>query len=347
MRARTIIIILVVITALVLIKIFLLSDPGKKPSKGKEEISSVSVFVVQPSVLENTLPSSGTIIASEEVELRSETSGRIIRLYFKEGSKVNKGDLLVKINDAELQAQLKKLELQVKLASETESRQKKLFDAGGVSQQDYDVVLSQLNTLKADMDIVKAGLQETEIIAPFSGIIGLKFVSEGSYITPSSRIASIQQVDPVKIDLSIPEKYSGMVMQGDSIRFSVQGSDKVYTGSIYAIEPKIDQSTRTIQLRAICPNKDAHIFPGSFAKIELLLHSSSGNLMIPSEALIPELKGQKVYLVKNGLAFSQKVETGIRTDARVQITNGLHAGDSVITAGLMQIKPNGKVKVVK
>jgi membrane fusion protein (multidrug efflux system) len=348
-RALTIILIIVVVAGLALIKIFFLSENNtQQPMKqGKDQPVNVTTFIVQPEKLENKLFATGTVLANEEVELRPEASGKIVQLLFKEGSRVNKGELLLKINDEDLQAQLKKLQIELKLAEEKESRQAKLLKAGGTSQEEYDAAQNNLNTLKADADLLRAQIRKTEIYAPFNGIIGLKNVSEGSYVSPTIKIASIQQTDPLKIDFSVPEKYALLLKKGDSIRFTVTGSDKTFSGQIYAIEPRIDPGTRTLQLRAICQNKNGEIFPGSFAKVEIVISGSSNSILIPTESVIPELKGQKVFLVKNGRAVSQKVETGLRTDTRIEITQGLQQGDSIVVTGILQLKPGSKVKVVK
>jgi membrane fusion protein (multidrug efflux system) len=349
-RTVRIVLILLAVTALVLIKIFVIgsSNPGTPPTKssGEQPPVSATVFVVSAGKVQDKLFTTGTLLANEEVDLKPETSGKIIHLYFKEGSRVQKGELLVKINDAALQAELKKLQVQLKLAEEKEGRQKQLLAAGGTSQEEYDASLGALNALRADMDMVKAQLDETEIRAPFNGTIGLKNVSEGSFVTNLTSIASIQQSDPVKIDLSLPEKYALVLHVGDSIRFTTEGANGKFTGVIYAIEPRIDQETRTLHLRAQCPNPHGALFPGSFVKIELELGNRGSSLMVPTESLVPELKGQKVWVVKMGKAESRKVETGLRTDAYIEIMSGLNAGDTVLTTGLMSVKSGAKVRVV-
>src|ERR1051326_2565676 len=247
---RTLMIAAILIVALVLIKIFFFPSNSNQPAgtqqQGQPQSAIVNAYVVKPQKLDNKIFSSGTVLANEEVTLVPEIAGKITAINFKEGSKVSKGDLLVKINDADLQAQMKKLQLQEKLAEQNETREKKLLDAGGVSQAEYDAILTQLNSLKADIDLTQAQIAKTEIRAPFSGTIGLKYVSEGSYVNQATaasaavKIATLQQTDPVKIDFSVPEKYSLAVKKGDSIRFTLQGSDKNFMGEIYAIEPKID-----------------------------------------------------------------------------------------------------------
>ncbi len=349
-RIVTIIVVLLIITALVVIKIKYFTvevPPAPNVGSAKTPATPVNIYLVQSQVLDHKLYSSGTILSNEEVELRPEISGRVTGIYFKEGSMVKEGTLLVKINDAELQAQVSKLKFEIKLAEEKEVRLKSVLSSGGASQEEYDAALNETKTLQSEFDLLKAQIAKTEIIAPFSGVIGLKNLSVGSYISPTVTIATLQQLDPVKIDFSVPEKYSANLKTGDGINFTLEGTNITSRGEVYAVEPKIDQNTRTLQVRAISPNKDYKIFPGAFAKIEVLLKDSINGIMIPTEALIGELKGQKVFLCKDGYAQPQKVGTGIRNDKFIQITTGLQDGDSVITTGIMQLKPGSPVKIMK
>ena len=349
MKKSTLIIIVIVITILALIKIVFLKNEDQAPMQGNNQKPSSALatgYVAMPLVVENNIYSSGTVLAAEEVELRPEMSGKLVSVLFKEGTNVNKGELLAKINDADLQAQLKKLNLQYKLAKEKEGRVKGLLDIKGVSQEEYDVSANEIATIEADMDFTKAQIAKTEIRAPFSGKIGLKSVSEGSFVTNANIIASIQQTESLKIDFSIPEKYAALIKTGDTVLFSVEGIKEKLQAKVAAIEPRISSDTRNIMVRALYSNKEGRIYPGAFAKVELIA-SKKQAFMIPSEAVIPDMKGNKIYIVKNGKAKSVRVETGIRTDAGIEIISGLNAGDTVITTGIMSIKPDMNVKITQ
>jgi membrane fusion protein (multidrug efflux system) len=349
MKPKSIIIIVAIILALVLVKIFFFKDDNatdaQKPGMQKPQVTNVSGYVVHLQMLENKIFSSGSVMANEEVELRPEVSGKLTAIYFKEGSTVNKGALLAKINDADLQAQLRKLQLQLKLAKEREIRLKGLLDINGVSQDEYDVMLNQTQTIAADIDFTKAQISKTEIRAPFDGKIGLKQKSEGSFVSGLDIIAKIQQTNLLKIDFTIPERYSNIIAIGDIIRFSVDNKSETYAATVFAIEPKIDQQTRNVGIRAKFNNANSTIFPGAFAKIELLASKNDSSIMIPTEAVIPELKGKKVYISKGGKAIAVNVETGIRNDAKIEILSGLKAGDTVIITGIMSLKPDAAVKI--
>lgn len=350
MRIKGLIITLVVIGILLSAKfIFFPSESedsavkGGKPGGGAP--NNVSACVLKPDKLSNEVYASGTVMANEEVQLHPELSGKVVQLNFEEGSKVVKGQLLVKINDADLQATYKKLQLQHKLAEEKLNRQKQLLAINGVSQEEFDILQNQYDVIKADMDYAAAQIAKTEIRAPFNGVVGLKSVSEGAYVTPAALIASIQQIDPVKIDFSVSERYTSLVKKGHRINFSVEGNDEKLTATVFAFEPKIDLATRTLQVRAVCPNPKGLIYPGAFAKVQLELNDIDSAMMVPTESVIPDLKGKKVYRIKNGQAEAVKVITGLRTDAKIQITEGLAFGDTIVTRGIMSLKPGSAVKV--
>ena len=314
-------------------------------SSGGDTRTPVKAHIVQSETLDDKILTTGTLVANEEVELRSEVSGKIVKIYFIEGGKVEKGEILVKINDAEMQAQLARELSRKELAEKAEQRQRQLIERSLISQEAYDASKNELNSVNASIQLIQAQIERTEIYAPFDGVIGLKYVSEGSYISPTTRIANLQNTSPIKIDFSIPEKYSTQVKKNMPIIFRVQGLGKNYNGTVYAIEPKIDQATRTLLLRATSPNPDGVLFSGSFAEVELIIQRITNALTIPSEALIPDISGQRVFVYKNGIAESQLVETGIRTSDAIQILTGIAPGDTVITTGILQIRSGSPILV--
>ena len=307
----------------------------------------VTAHIVSYEKLSNNVYTTGSILANEEVEIRSEVSGKIVKILFNEGGYVKKGDLLVKINDADLQAQLRKAESKVKLVEDREARQRQLVQNQMISQEDYESTLNDLEASKAEYDLIKAQIDKTEIRAPFSGVIGLREVSEGSFVTTTTAIARLQNLLNLKVDFAIPQKYASLVKIGDEIVFRLSGSDYQYKAKIYAIEPKIDPSTRTLKLRAICQSNYKNLFPGAFANVEVNLKETEQAILIPTVAVVPELKGQSVYLFKSGAVSSQKVELGLREENKVQIISGLAEGDTVITSGILQIRPGAKVKITE
>jgi len=350
MNKKTKFIVISVVTVIILLLLLLpklSSSDSHSPMGGPGAAGPTPVkgHILKPEKLNNNVITTGTILANESVELKSEISGKVVKIFFKEGSRVNKGDILLKINDEELQAQLLRAKSNLKLSEENEARQKALFEKEGVSKQVYDAAVNDLNAKKADLALINAQIDKTEIRAPFEGQIGLKYVSEGSFVNTTTVIASLQDIDPVKIDFSIPEKYTTYVTRGDRIQFKVAGSNKIFTGNVFAVEPKIDDITRTLKIRAISPNTRAEILPGAFADVTLILREIPDALMVPTQAVIPILKGQKIYLYKNGFVVESKIETGIRTDEAVQIVKGASASDTVITTGILQLAPGMPVTI--
>ncbi len=337
-----------VLLLLIIPKIVSSDKTGQKNSADKQSaVLSVEAYIAKPRVLNNKVLTTGNVLANEEVELRSEVSGKVTNILFREGTNVKKGDLLLKINDADLQAQLLRAQYISKLSEEKEYRQRKLLTREAISQEEYDAALNELNVNKSQIELIKAQIAKTEIVAPFNGRIGLRYVSVGSYITPSTDIASLQNIDPIKIDFSIPEKYAVSISPDDKINFKIVGSDKTYTGKVYAIEPRINSLTRTLNIRAVCSNSDGRLLPGAFADVELVLKDIKNALMIPTEALIPILKGQKLDIYSNGMVIQKEVITGIRNDSTVQITEGLSPYDTVITSGILQLRQGSQVTISK
>lgn len=317
-----------------------------KNDNSKSSPAPIEVLVIKYENLDEKIQTTGTLIPNEEVDIRSEISGRITQINFNEGENAVSGQILVKINDADLQAQLQKLNYQKQLATVNENRQKKLLQKEAISQSEYDISITNLNSVNSDIENLKAQLAKTVIRAPFSGKIGLRFISMGSYITPSTRITSLTNRNPIKIDFAIPAKYSKEVRKGTQINFSIEGDSQKHFGSVFAIESKIDPNTRTLLLRAQSPNPNGSLTPGAFARVEIVLKSKKNSILIPTESVIPDVKGQKVFIVRNNKAESVSVEVGNRADKNVEILSGLSIGDSLIISGVLQVKDGGDVKII-
>lgn len=312
-------------------------NEGGAPSGGSQALG-VEIAVASPSPVVERLQTSATLRANESVELSAESAGRVTSIRFEEGTAVRAGQLLLTINDAELQAERKRLEYRLKLVSDREARQQQLLEKGGVSQEEYDAVANEVSVLQAELELVEARIEKTRVRAPFAGRVGLRNVSEGSYITPQIPITTLQSLRPMKVDLSVPEQYAGRIEAGQSVTFSVRGSDRTYTADVYATEPRIDPETRTLRLRARAENRDGSLRPGAFADASLRLGTVPDALMIPTMAVVPTLGGQRLFVAENGTATPRSVTVGIRTDSTVQIISGLAAGDSVITSGIQNLR---------
>jgi membrane fusion protein, multidrug efflux system len=314
------------------------------PSGAGQELQ-VKVTKLKLETLSNQLQVTGTILPNESVELRSEISGLVDRIAFQEGQYVAKGTPLVYLNDDQLQAQKQKLEFTQKLFESQENRQKQLLAREAISQEEYDIVLNQFNTTLSDLKLVEAQLTKTVIRAPFNGRLGLRRISEGSVIGTSDVIASFVNIDPIKLEFSIPERYASDVKVGASVFFSNESSDQEVEGKVFAFEPQIDQATRTLKLRAQSSNKEGRFLPGMFVRIRFVLSTLESALLVPAESVIPELTGYKVFIVDSeGKAEQRIIEIGTRTDTQVQVLKGLNEGDLVLTTGVMQVRQGMPVK---
>jgi membrane fusion protein (multidrug efflux system) len=312
---------------------------------GQRPPARVDVFVVQASTVSESIEVPGSIVAEEATEIHPEVSGRVTGLYVREGAQVQKGALLAKLYDGDLQAQRRKLEVQLKIAQTTESRHEALVKIGGISRQDYDLTALQVSNLRADLDIIRTSIAKTEVRAPFSGKLGLKEISTGAYVTPQSIVTTIQKTSGLRIDFNVPEKYTSQIRKGQYVNFSVEGSDRKYTAVVLATESGIAEATRSLTIRATVKGDEAGLIPGGFARVRLEFEPDPNALLIPTQAVIPQARGKKVYLYNGGNASFVDVETGVRDSSMVQVVSGLKRGDSVIITGLLGLKPDAKVQL--
>jgi membrane fusion protein (multidrug efflux system) len=333
--------------AILCVPILFSCQSGAKTKKNKADDKQpleVETLVISSGHSSYSQLFTGNILANEAVEIRSEVPGRIQAIGFEEGAQVAKNQLLIKINDDELKAQLLKIEARVELATTEVARKKELFALKGISQEEMDISSNNLRTLQAEEALIKAQINKTEIRAPFSGTIGLRSFSPGAFVTASALLTTLQQTNLLKIDFKVPEKTNRMLAQGQSFTFTTEGSPKTYTAKVYAKESHIDAETRTILVRAICQNSDRQLVPGSFARIKLALNPEQQTISIPAQAVIPVLKGEQAYIVKNGTAAACPVISGVRTDSTVEILQGLNMGDTLILTGLLQLKPGQPIR---
>ena len=316
-----------------------------KDKGGKNKTTTVNGIVVHSQTFDNNLSLSGSIEANEQVEIRSEVSGIVEGIHFNEGAYVTKGQVLFKVNDLELRAQLGQTTTKENLASENERRAKLLLQKEAISQEEYEIARADYKSAQAQSQLIKAQIAKTSVRAPFSGKIGLRSISPGTYITPSILVAKLVNIGKLKITFSIPEKYASQIKMNSNISFTVAGSSEKYEAQIYAIEPEVQIATRTLQVRAIAENKTGKLLPGTFANVALPLEAIKDAVIVPTEAIIPVQNGKKVFISNNGKAKEVMVETATRTDASIIVLSGLKTGDTLITSGVMSLKEDAPVKV--
>ncbi len=317
----------------------------RSDSRGQSILSEG--LILKPQILENDIRTIGTVLANEEVELRSEVSRKIRGIYFREGSYVSKGKILFKLDSDDLVAKLRKQELEEKLAILKLEREKSLLEKGLTPQEDYDVAENNLDKIRADITMTRIDIEKTHITAPFSGIVGLRSVSVGSFVNPGVPLVTLQDVSRVKIDFSIPEKYSGLFRKGQKVVFTVEGIPGEFTAEVYAYEPKVENNTRTLVLRAITSNPGKRLMPGNFANVVLKLSENKDAMMVPTQCIVPKLKGQSLFMYKNGEAVLVDVEIGTRTENTVQVTSGVAPGDTILTTNILRLKNGSKVELEK
>lgn len=304
----------------------------------------VDVIVARAQSISSTVEANGTIVADEFVELRPEISGRLIYLNIPEGNRIAKGTVIARINDADLRAQMGKLKVQLDLAKTTEQRYGKLLQISGINQADYDVALNQVNSLQADIEVLQAQIDKTVLRAPFNGIIGLRQISPGAYVTPATVLATIQQVNRVKVDFTVPEEYGNIIRKGDYVTVEVDAaSQKKQKALIIATEPQANTTTRNIMIRALLEGGTAN--PGAFVKVYIRAGTDKNSVLVPANAIIPEDKDKTLVTVVNGKAKFVKVETGLRQANNVEITSGINAGDSIVVSGVLFARPDAPLKV--
>lgn len=316
-----------------------------KMSANKSGALMVDGFVAGATDMPNKVITTGTLLSNELTEIRPEVSGRITDIYFTEGSYVKKGTLLVKLFDGDLQAQMEKLKIQKRLADTTLARQEQLLKINGISRQTVDAARNQVAAYQAQLDYYKAEISKTALRAPFSGTLGLRQVSEGAIVSPTTLITNLYQNNTLKLEFSVPEEYASQVKEGDLVKFTVSAyRTDTFSGKVYAINPGIDPQSHTLTLRARVPNKNSRLTAGSFASVRVDLQKIENAIMVPTQSLLPTTKANQVIVCKNGKAEFVPVQTGIRTNDKVQIISGVHAGDTVLTTGILQVQPGMQLK---
>lgn len=326
--------------------LLLLSCSNKKQDEKtgpkKQPPANVDIIIAGTQSTSHSIEANGSVVASETVEIHPEVSGRLTYLHVPDGGQVAEGAVLAKINDADLKAQLSKSKSQLELAIKTEKRLRQLLDINGINQADYDVALNNVNNIRADIELINAELSKTVVRAPFSGMLGLRVISPGAYVTPQTTIASLHQVNQVKVDFSLPDVYASSIKKGSLVNV-ISSQNELHNAIVVAIEPEVNTSTRNIKVRALL--KGGVLQPGSFVKVRINAGSDEEKIVMPTNAIIPDADSKKLIVVKNGKGVFTKVETGIRTASGIEILKGIEVGDSVVVTGVLFVKPNAEVKV--
>ncbi len=306
---------------------------------------TADAFIVKNQAVSENIEVPGSLMPAEGTDIRPEITGRLVSINFTEGSTVRKGALLAKIFDDDLRAQLRKLEVQLEINEKTVERYKELLKIQGISQQDVDLSELQVSNNKADIELIKVSIAKTEIRAPYDGRIGLRNISPGAYVAPTDVIATIRQLNQLKLEFTVPEKYSIQFTPGKVISFTIDGSSDQFKAAVLASEYFIDANTRSLTVRGIIKSNSPLLVPGAFARVNLNMDENDNALILPTQAIIPLSRGKQVIVYKGGVPEFKEVTTGIRDSSYIQVTSGVKAGDTVLVSGLMAVKPNSQIQL--
>jgi membrane fusion protein, multidrug efflux system len=322
-------------------------NKDKNTSTQGNTISDIEGYIVKPSVIDQTISISGTIKPMEETVLMPEVPGRVVMINLEEGKFVKQGNVLIKLFDEDLQAQLHKAQAALELAEQTQIRQSELMKVNGISQLDYDQSVLQVHSIKADIEVLKVQIRKTEVHAPFDGVIGLRNISLGAEVTPSTSLATIRSIKQLKLDFSVPEKYSTQVNPGTKVQFTIQGDENKHDATVMATEEGIDPGTRNLKVRAMVSMNSSSFIPGTFANVELRLNENKNALMVPTQAIIPRERDKQLIVSRSGKAQFIKIKTRIRQESMIEVTEGIQPGDTVVTTGILFIKPGAGLNFTK
>ncbi|HYI78574.1 MAG TPA: efflux RND transporter periplasmic adaptor subunit [Chryseolinea sp.] len=323
-------------------------DLGNKAVASKPEIvyTPVDGVIVQPAEVSEEFEVTGTLVANQQVDIVSELTRKVVRVNVKEGSKVKEGTLLFQLDDADLQAQLERYHQQEKLALLNEERLKDLIANEAIAQQDYDQAATNLKVLQAQITELQVTIDKTKIRAPFNGQVGIINVHPGTIVSVNTILTDIEDNSLIKVDFTVPEKYTNVISPGSVHSFTIASDDKQYQTKVIARAASLSANTRTLLVRAQTANPDGRLLPGQSARLNLSLSTSNDALAVTSNALIPSSQGYTVYVSRKNVVQAVPVQIGQRNENSVVITDGLQKGDTVITSNLLRLIPGSAVQFV-
>ena len=322
------------------------SSPAKGPTGGPPAGIIIEARAPQVVKLPQSITTVGSLRSDEAVIVRPEIAGRVVEIAFREGQRVTRDQVLVRLDDSVQKADLERARANLTLSKSKYERARDLRAQGFISGQAKDEAENNLKVAQADVELAAARLAKTEVRAPFGGIIGLRSVSVGDYVKEGQDMVNLEEIDPLKVDFRVPEVFLSQVKAGQVLQVTMDAlPDRTWPGQVYAINPLVDANGRAIAIRAQVANTDGRLRPGMFARVRLLTSEVRDSLMISEESIFPVGDDKYVYKVVEGRAMRQKVEIGQRRDSRVEILGGLSAADTVVTAGVVKLRDGAPVKV--
>ncbi|MFN2394751.1 MAG: efflux RND transporter periplasmic adaptor subunit, partial [Bacteroidales bacterium] len=287
----------------------------------------------------------GELLPWEDVELRTPIAGNVLGIYFDEGQFVQEGALLVRIDSRTWEAQKQGLAAQLVSAENELNRNRQLLEIEGASQEDVDQAEARVNTLKAQIEELAVHIDLAQIRAPFSGTLGMRNFSQGTFLSQGDMVTRIVQTQKLKVSFDIPARYASLATEGSDVQVISSSSGDTVMARIYAVDPVINPNSRSLKLRGIIENGNGTFIPGDFAQVTMDVEQNNNAILIPAEAIISELNTQVVYLARNGTAERHEVEIGTRTRGRVHILSGISEGDTVLITGLMDVRDGAAIDI--
>jgi len=322
---------------------------GKKAAAipaGAQMVTPVIAVEAKRQPVIESLSLVGSLLANELVEIKSETEGTVQEIRFTEGQRVNKGDLLIRLDETKFSTALAEAESNFKLSKATFERYKQLMRDRLISQQDYDQAEATYELNQATVERRQRDMKDARIYAPFSGIVSTRYVSPGQVIARDTRLTSLVDLEVVKVEVSVPERFLSQVRLEQELGLTVAafGSQK-FIGKVYFVAPEVDPITRTALVKAKIPNPEHELRPGMFANLDLTLKVRDQAVVIPESALIVQQDKMSVWVIgTDDTVQPRSVVIGLRMPGLVEITEGLQSGERVVTEGTQKVRPGGKVK---
>ncbi len=326
--------------------LFLVSCGGKEnPGQEGPSATRVDGYKVTPGDHSVKIRATGDLLSFEEVELKAPLSGNVLNIHFREGEYVNQGDLLIEIDHRSWSARKRGLEARLVSAESELRRRKDLLEIEGVSQEEVEQTQAEVDNLKAQIEELEVNIDLARVRAPFSGRVGLRDFSPGAFLSQGDIITRLVQTDKIKVNFRIPAKYAALANNDKEVKIISSASGDTAVAVIYAADPMISPSSRTLQVRALLDNEHRGFVAGDFAQVLFEVEQNPDALMVPAESVVPELNNQVIYIARNGKAKKLEVETGSRTRDMVHVLNGLTPGDTVLTTGLMEIRDGDRIEI--
>lgn len=321
---------------------------------GKKEAAAPPAFAVQVRAadavrqpIEDKISLVASLTANEVVDIRSEMEGQVSTINFEEGQPVKEGQVLFELDQGKLEASVAEAEANFKMAEANMKRSESMVANKTISQQEYDQAVATFEANRATLELMKRQWKDSRIFAKFHGIMGARRVSPGQVIDKNTHLTTLVDIDPIKVEVRVPERFLGQLSVGQSITFHVAAyGDEAFSGKVYFIDPQVDENSRTVLVKATSENTDGRLRPGMFGNLDLILRIKENAVLVPESALVVQGDTTSVFIIDDkGLAQPVQVKIGVRLAGKVEVVEGLKGGEKVVTEGTQKLRPGAPVKI--